>query len=90
MLKISRVEPPHLPATLRFEGKLVGPWVAEARQVCERLLGAGHELKLDLAEVEFVDPAGLTLLGLLQARGVSLIHCSPFVAEQLKAPPLLQ
>ena len=71
--------------TLRFEGRLVGPWVAEANQVCERLLSETQILKLDLADLSYIDRAGAVLLLDFRTRGVSLLNGSPFVEEQLKA-----
>ena len=71
-------------ATLRLEGSIAGPWVAELRAACKAVMAEGRGLKLDLGDVSFVDADGVALLGGLQSRGVSLIECSPFVEEQLK------
>jgi hypothetical protein len=71
--------------TLRFEGRLVGPWVAEANLVCERLLSETPLLQLDLADLSYLDRAGAMLLLDLRTRGVSLLNGSPFIEEQLKA-----
>jgi ABC-type transporter Mla MlaB component len=84
MLKISQGEPLNQTVTLRFEGHVAGPWAAEAREACEKVLTQGRLLKLDLAEVEFLDPTGVALLSSLRSRGVVFVECSPFVAEQLK------
>ena len=84
MLKISQVEPVKRSVTLRLEGRVVGPWVAELRQSCEQILGEGCSLRLHLAEVEFVDANGVALISSLRSQGVSLVECPPFVAEQLK------
>ena len=59
MLKISQIEPTNHVVTLRFEGRVAGPWVAEARKACEKVLIEGLSLKLNLAEVEFLDPAAV-------------------------------
>jgi len=67
-----------------LEGRLVGPWVAEARSTCEQLLDESRLLKLELAELEFVDGSGAALLLDLRQRGVSLANHSPFIEEQLK------
>jgi hypothetical protein len=63
---------------------MVGPWVGEARQTCENHLAEGRLVKLNLAEVSFVDQDGVKFLKNLNPRGVSLIGCSLFVEEQLK------
>ena len=70
---------------LRLEGKVVGCWVEELRRSCDDMLRAGQRLVLDLADVSFIDIAGLALFEELAARQVTLRNCSPFAAEQLKA-----
>lgn len=85
MLKISEVASGDRVVTLWLEGRVVGPWVAEVSRACERLLGEGRVVKLNLAEVSFVDRTGLALLLQLRSRGVALDGCSAFVTEELKA-----
>ena len=84
MLKISQIEPINHAVTLRLEGRVVGPWVAELQKSCEEVLTARRSLKLHLADVEFMDAQGVALLSALRSRGVSLLDCSPFAAELLK------
>ena len=71
--------------TLELAGRVVGPWVDELNRSCERVLGVGETLSVDLGGVSFVDRAGVELLLRLRGRRVSLVNCPPFVAEQLKA-----
>jgi anti-anti-sigma regulatory factor len=85
MLKISEVTPANSHVMLRLEGSIAGPWVSEARHACEEILSKGYALQLNLAEIEFMDAAGIALLGDLQARGARLVECSPFVEAQLNA-----
>ena len=85
MLKISEIQPANRVVTLKVEGRVVGPWVTELRSSCDNVLNGGRSLRLQLGEVEFLDQNGVALLSSLQSRGVSLVDCSPFVAEQLKA-----
>lgn len=85
MLKISEGKRTDRSITLRLEGRVVGPWVEELRQICEPLLADETTLALDLTDVSFADESGVTLLASLNRRGVSLSRPSPFVAEQLKA-----
>jgi ABC-type transporter Mla MlaB component len=87
MLRISEVQPPNHSVTLRLEGRVAGPWVAEARKACEDVLAGGRVLKLDLAEVEFLDAEGVALLADFRSRGVAFVAYSPFVEAQLKASP---
>jgi ABC-type transporter Mla MlaB component len=84
MLRISTIETAANAVTLRLEGQIAGPWTAELEAACERVLAAGLRLTLDLAEVSLIDRPALTLLAALTQRAVTLAHCSPFHAEQLK------
>jgi anti-anti-sigma regulatory factor len=84
VLKISRVESPDAAITIRLEGQVSGPWVEELRSSCEQLLATGSGLILDLTEVSFIDTDGVALCRSLRERNVPFLHCSPFVAEQLK------
>ena len=83
---ISEAGTANLSVTLKLEGRVVGPWVAELRQVCEKLLTEGRALKLDLADVTFADASGVAALSSFKSRGVTFTNCSPFVEEQLKSP----
>jgi anti-anti-sigma regulatory factor len=83
MLRILESEPGGDEIVLRLSGQIAGPWVDELAQVCRRAL-ARHRLTLDLADVSFVEHAGVRLLRALGRRGVTLSGCSPFVTEQLK------
>ena len=85
MLMISEAGTANLSVTLKLEGRVVGPWVAELRQVCEKLLTEGRALKLDLADVTFADADGVAVLTGFKTRGVTLKDCSPFVDEQLRS-----
>ena len=86
MLKISQTERADHSVTLKLEGRVVGEWVGELRQVCETLLIEGRSLKLDLADVTFADASGVAALLSFKSRGVTFSNCSPFVEEQLKSP----
>ncbi len=83
MLKIVTSESAAGNATLQLEGQLIGPWVDELERTCDRLLPA-HTVALDLSHVTFVERRGVELLRSLGTRGVPLLHCTPFVTEQLK------
>jgi len=85
MLKISQAGKPNHSVTLKLEGRVVGPWVGELREVCETLLTEGRALKLDLTDVTFADADGVAVLTAFKTRGVTLKNCSPFVDEQLRS-----
>ena len=85
MLKISEGKTTRQSIKLRLEGRVVGPWVGELRQICEPLLTNGFKLALDLADVSFADHSGVVLLSDLKSRGVKLLNATPFLEEQLKS-----
>jgi ABC-type transporter Mla MlaB component len=84
MLKISQVGAARHSVTLRLEGRVIGPWVGELRQVCEPLLGDSRTVELDLAGVSYVDADGVAALASFKARGAELKNCSPFVGQRMK------
>ena len=73
--------------TLKLEGKLLGPWVDELRRVCEEQRTPPSGLRLNLAGVTFVDPAGIKLLGDLIRLGAAICECTGFVDELLRRDP---
>ena len=85
MLIISQAGKANHSITLKLEGRVVGPWVGELRQVCETHLSEGRALKLDLTDVTFADADGVVVLTGFKTRGVTLTSCSPFVDEQLRS-----
>ena len=84
MLKITQITDGPGPTTLRVEGRLVGSGVKELHRECERLLGDGSRLVLDLSELRFLDEPAITLLRSLERRCVTLARPLPFVAEALR------
>jgi anti-anti-sigma regulatory factor len=85
MLRITSIGGGNQKVVLRLEGRVSGPWVSELGEACQKVLGEGKALGLNLAEVTFLDGDGLELLRSIQTRGVELAECSMFVTEQLKS-----
>lgn len=83
ILKISTLAISGTGETLRLEGHLGGPSVAELHRCCGGVLSTGRNLTLDLGGVSFIDRQGVALLRTLKLAGVALINCSPFVGLQL-------
>jgi ABC-type transporter Mla MlaB component len=69
---------------LQLVGQVSGKWVAELDRLSGEALATGGQLEIDMAEVTFVDRAGLLLFKRLLDSRVQLTHCALFVAEQLK------
>ena len=85
MLRITVVESSSEAVRLRVEGRVTGGCVEELRRSCDvHALYDGIRLTLDLADVSFVDTAGIELLKELRSCCVTLLSPSPFVFEQLK------
>ena len=72
MLRISQTGAPNHSVTLKLEGRVVGPWVEELRRICEPFLAEDRSLKLDLAEVSYVDAEGVATLNSFKSRGVKV------------------
>jgi ABC-type transporter Mla MlaB component len=70
--------------TLKLEGKLLEPWLAELRDAHERARASARTIRLDLAAVTFVDAAGERALAVMLRDGAVLGDCSSFVAELLQ------
>ena len=85
MLRISLAVEGVRGITFRLEGRIVGPWVAELRQACEKVLEEKRSLTLDLSEVMFASRAGLALLLELKAQGAVLSGCSQFLSQELRS-----
>jgi hypothetical protein len=85
MLRITIVESSSGAVRLRAEGRVTDGWVEELRKTCDlQGLGDGIRLTLDLADVAFVDAAGIELLKELRSRRVTLLNPTSLVVEQLK------
>ena len=85
MLKITEIAQNDSGRTFKLEGKLLGPWVDELRNVCMRPLDRLEQVGLDLAAVTFVNAAGAELLRELIRQGIIITQCSAFVAGLLHA-----
>ena len=66
---------------LKLEGRLSGLWVQELEQVWKtaRSTTHGRRTVLDLGEVDFVDPAGESLLAHMHAEGFELAAVTPLI-----------
>ncbi len=83
MLRITRIDGQDATQTLKLEGKLLEPWVAEVLRVCGSRDEWSSRTSLDLSRLTFVDPAGAKLLKDLIRGGFAVSACSGFVAELL-------
>jgi anti-anti-sigma regulatory factor len=84
MLRITVVESSEIAVTLRVEGRITGPWVEELRTVCNVHISSDDvQLSLDLADIAFVDTAGVSLLKELRSRGIVVTHFDQITYESM-------
>ena len=83
MLRITRIDGRKSMQTLKLEGKLLEPWVAELLNVCTPSNGQSGRTTLDLSGLTYVDQAGAKTLKDLIRHGYVVSGCSAFVAELL-------
>lgn len=83
MIRIDTV-PQGSSLVLRVAGSLSGPDVGVLRDSVARL---GLPERIELAEVEFVDPDGAKALLELEARGARLVGPPPFIEMLLRVRP---
>ncbi len=85
MLKISTIEG-DTKRRLIVEGKLVGPWVAELRNACEKAHTNLFQRKLviDMRHVTAISQEGENVLFELMQKGVKFRCCGVFTKHVLK------
>jgi hypothetical protein len=85
MLKISIIED-HTHRRLIVEGKLVGPWAAELRDVCEETNTdlSGRKLVIEMRHVTAISQEGENVLFELIQKGVKFRCCGVFTKHILK------
>ena len=77
-LRITREEEPGSRARLRLEGRLLAEWTAVLERECVGVLRSRGAVSLDLVGVNFVDQAGVDVLGRLCRAGVEIrCHSGP-------------
>jgi ABC-type transporter Mla MlaB component len=84
MLRITHISGLDSTATVKLEGKLIGPWVTELARSWKELPGPRDRVRIDLSAVTFVDGPGLALLRDLLTGGARLAACSGLVSELLQ------
>jgi hypothetical protein len=92
VLRISVTSDSAVSIHFQLEGKLIGPWVEELRQLSNTALLGNKTITLDLKKLWFTDLEGAGLLRELHQRQVSQINCSnsspnncsPFISRQWK------
>lgn len=85
MLRITEVVDSGTETTLHMEGRIVSEWVGVLQEECWRVLQeSSRRLRLDLAAVTFIDPAGVLALRWLTTKGVALINSPAFIDALLK------
>jgi hypothetical protein len=70
--------------SISLEGKLLGAWVEEARQIVMAARGSVR-VCLNLQGLTFADSRGIELLRSLRQQGIPLLGCSPLIEGLLAA-----
>lgn len=69
---------------VRVAGAVAGSDVTVLQEAIDR---AGLPNRIELAEVDFVDPAGASALLALEAGGATLVGLEPYVELLVRTPP---
>ena len=83
MLRITRVNERDLTVTLKVEGPVATEGVEVLERACASSLRDRVQLRLDVSDVDYIDPAGVTMLKRLMERGVTIESASLIVASLL-------
>ncbi len=84
MLRLTRIRARSQEVTVEAEGQIVAEWVALLEEECRELLEADNRVSLDLGKVSYLDQRAVKMLHDLAGTPVSIINCSPLVAELLR------
>jgi hypothetical protein len=84
VLRITKVAESPSEVTLKLEGRIVSDWVDLVERECVTWLRERPKVRLDFAEVTFVEPSGVEMLQRLAANHVQLINCPPLIAALLQ------
>ena len=83
MLRITQPAPMTF-VSIGLEGKLIGEWVGETRQIVATA-SASNRVCLNLQGLTFADSRGIELLRTLRREGIPLLGCSPLIEGLLGA-----
>jgi anti-anti-sigma regulatory factor len=84
MLRLTCIRARSHEVTLQAEGQIVAEWVALLEEECRELLEQDHHVSLDLGKVSYLDQRAVKMLHDLAGKPVSIVNCSPLVAELLR------
>jgi hypothetical protein len=85
MLKLSLIDSPRL-RRLIVEGKLIAPWAAELRNVCQQASAdlRGRELVIEMKHITRISPEGENVILELMSRGIRFRCSGMFMKHGLK------
>ena len=84
MMRITRMVGKDSVDTLKFEGRLQGPWVDEARDAYALSAAQASRICLDLSGLTFADGEGADLLRELIRTGARIVGCTSYIAELIQ------
>jgi ABC-type transporter Mla MlaB component len=87
MLRIFRIIDGGRGETIKLEGSLHGPWVEEVRKAYDSTADQASLIRLDLADLTYLDEDGRVLLCKWIRRGAEVTACSRYVSAVLQMEP---
>ena len=70
--------------TLKLEGRVVGPWVAELEKECKKCLLKKNGLILDLSGVSYIDERGVNMIRRFLGSRIQSVGGSLFLKGLMK------
>ena len=83
MLRLTRKGELERTVTLQVEGRLVLDWAPLLEREVEALLTTFQSVRLDLAQVAYVDGDGRETLKRLLSRRIEIVNCPPLILQIL-------
>jgi ABC-type transporter Mla MlaB component len=83
MLRLTRVSENGSTVTLRVEGRIIWEWAEFLERECEALFNEFSVVRMDLAEVSYVDRNGVAALRRLRSRPLEIANTPPLIQQLL-------
>jgi ABC-type transporter Mla MlaB component len=84
VLRITRSVEDAYSVTLKLEGKITDDWVRLLEHECRALISQKQKVRLDCANVSYVDLNGVEMLRKLPIEDVSIVNAPQFIIHPLR------
>lgn len=85
MLKITTIQETPQAVELRLDGKITAQWAALLDRVCRTHLDQRKAVRIDCANVDFIDAAGIKVLNNFPRGEVALQDTPRFITHMLRS-----